>query len=260
VKNRIYFFTGTGNSLKLARDIANALPECELVAICRDADLAASPGYDRIGFVFPVYFSGLPAMVSDFIRKAQLSTASANYYFAVAVPGASPGDSIPQARNLFQEKGLHLDFGTAARMTPNCVAMYNVSAFFKLFGRMGDKRRAKTVIRNIVLRTTNDGTASPNQKVAYTQWLDKVHAFAVDFAVNEDCVSCGTCQSVCPAKNITLENGRPVFHDRCESCMACIQHCPKRAINYKELTQKRGRYTHPDIGHETISQYYKRSE
>jgi hypothetical protein len=29
--------------------------------------------------------------------------------------------------------------------------------------------------------------------------------------------------------------------------MACIQFCPKRAINYKDRTQNRRRYTHPDI-------------
>lgn len=36
MKNRIYFFTGTGNSLKVAKDIAKALPNCELVAIYKD--------------------------------------------------------------------------------------------------------------------------------------------------------------------------------------------------------------------------------
>ncbi|MDR3121471.1 MAG: flavodoxin, partial [Clostridiales bacterium] len=33
----------------------------------------------------------------------------------------------------------------------------------------------------------------------------------------------------------------------CEQCMACIQFCPKRAINYRDKTQKRKRYHHPDI-------------
>jgi Pyruvate/2-oxoacid:ferredoxin oxidoreductase delta subunit len=29
--------------------------------------------------------------------------------------------------------------------------------------------------------------------------------------------------------------------------MACIQFCPKKAINYKDKTQNRKRYTHPTI-------------
>jgi hypothetical protein len=31
--NRIYFFTGTGNSLHIAEEIGNAFSDCEIVAI-----------------------------------------------------------------------------------------------------------------------------------------------------------------------------------------------------------------------------------
>ncbi|GFP76431.1 EFR1 family ferrodoxin [Clostridium fungisolvens] len=87
--------------------------------------------------------------------------------------------------------------------------------------------------------------------------MGKINTVSSDFNVNDNCISCGICQKVCPAKNITLENKTPVFHNQCESCLACIQHCPRQAINYKDKTQNRRRYTHPEVGAKKLMEYYK---
>ena len=92
----------------------------------------------------------------------------------------------------------------------------------------------------------------------YEKFMAQIPASDSGYHVNDDCISCGICRKVCPAGNITIEDGKPVFHHQCKSCMACIQHCPKRAINYQEKTQKRRRYTHPDVDAQTIIRYYSR--
>jgi epoxyqueuosine reductase QueG len=43
------------------------------------------------------------------------------------------------------------------------------------------------------------------------------------------------------------QDKKPYFMHHCEQCLACIQHCPAKAINYKDKTQNKKRYTHPDI-------------
>lgn len=35
--------------------------------------------------------------------------------------------------------------------------------------------------------------------------------------------------------------------------MACIQYCPNKALNYKNVTQKRKRYHHPEITAKELS-------
>jgi len=67
MKNVIYYFTGTGNSLAVAKKIAAALGECELVPIASLRDTPAiAPDAERVGIVCPVYFLGLPLMVAEF--------------------------------------------------------------------------------------------------------------------------------------------------------------------------------------------------
>ena len=69
---------------------------------------------------------------------------------------------------------------------------------------------------------------------------------AKKFRATEKCVACGLCEKVCPLKNITLTDGRPVWGDHCTHCMACISRCPKRAIEYGKGTERRGRYVCPE--------------
>ncbi len=50
------------------------------------------------------------------------------------------------------------------------------------------------------------------------------------FSVNDKCTSCGTCVAICPAGNIELVEGKPVWKHHCELCCGCIHLCPVQAI------------------------------
>lgn len=115
--NRIYFFTGTGNSLKVAEDIAKVLSSCELVAIHRGMDTEIPGNFERIGFVFSVYFWGLPAMVSDFLRNAHFYEQGSTYFFAVATYAGMVGNAIRMTSTLLLEKGVHLNNSAGISMS-----------------------------------------------------------------------------------------------------------------------------------------------
>jgi MinD superfamily P-loop ATPase containing an inserted ferredoxin domain len=256
--NRIYFFSGTGNSLKVAKDIAKALPDCELVAIYKDTPLEIPSGYERIGFVFPNYAGGPPAMVKNFIGKMKYSDQSDTYIFCVATYGGNDGGVISQMGDLLQQRGLQLNYGAIILSYPNAVTAYPLPKEVDVITKTAEIN-SQPVIESIIAKLHKHfPPLEESAKKRYDIFLSSIHNRDIGYHVNNDCISCGICRDVCPAKNITLENGIPVFHHQCECCMACIQHCPKRAINYENKTQDRGRYTHPDIGHEVISQYYQR--
>ncbi|PKG31371.1 EFR1 family ferrodoxin, partial [Methanoregula sp.] len=79
-------------------------------------------------------------------------------------------------------------------------------------------------------------------------WLrSHVHDDDRKFTVADTCTSCGTCSAICPAQNIELRDGRPVFLHRCELCCGCIHTCPVQAIDAGKKTKGRKRYRNPEV-------------
>ena len=78
-----------------------------------------------------------------------------------------------------------------------------------------------------------------------------------NYTVNNNCTGCTICEKVCPVKNIEMADNKPKYKHHCEQCVACIQYCPQKAINYKNVTQTRRRYTHPEISYKELCGYNK---
>ena len=65
--NKIYYFTGTGNSLQIAEDLSGELGESSINKIAEySGDLIEA---DTLGIIFPIYFWGLPLIVCEFLKK-----------------------------------------------------------------------------------------------------------------------------------------------------------------------------------------------
>ena len=56
------------------------------------------------------------------------------------------------------------------------------------------------------------------------------YILAKSFIANEHCDNCGLCISQCTTHSIVMSNDRPFWKLTCESCMKCMNYCPKRAI------------------------------
>ena len=67
----LFYFSGTGNSLQAARAVAQADEPMYDMAACLRSGRFRFPCEkgEAAGFVFPVYFGGLPSVVADFVSK-----------------------------------------------------------------------------------------------------------------------------------------------------------------------------------------------
>ena len=83
--------------------------------------------------------------------------------------------------------------------------------------------------------------------LVYSIWKSRLKAISKNFKVNSSCNGCGICEKTCPARNISLENGKPIWAKKCEDCMACVQHCPKKAIYFNSKTINKKRYINRNI-------------
>jgi flavodoxin len=73
MRTTIYCFTGTRNSLKIAKDLKNELGDTRIVQICKNnIGITTNADSQKIGVVFPVYFRGLPMMVKKFVENLQI--------------------------------------------------------------------------------------------------------------------------------------------------------------------------------------------
>ena len=247
-KNIIYVFTGTGNSLKVAKDIAAALSDCEIISMGSNIRYDLEEEYETIGFVFPTYYRGEPRKVREFIRLLNLQHNKNAYYYSVTTMGKYDGNTLSHIKKLLKEKGITLHYAKALDMFSNYVISYDMRDTIAEETRQSEID-FEPILQDIKNRKTNKvGRIELLQEIAYKSLIRFVPEMDKYYSVSNDCNKCGICAKVCPVDNIGLnEVGRPYFKHHCEQCVACIQFCPKRAINYKDKTQSRKRYTNPAI-------------
>jgi ferredoxin len=248
----LYYYTGTGNSLWVARNLASHLAGANLVSMAGRGDEVIPDDCDLIGLVFPVYIWGVPAPIVRFIEGLH-GARPGLYCFAVAVNGGQVSNTLVELRGVLKKKGITLSSGFEMEMPSNYIPWGGPGPKDEQEKRFGE---AKTKIERIAGHIRNRGTG-PIEKGPLWQRLvftfihnisyDRVPKMDGKFWVDEKCNRCGICAKVCPAGNITLDDGKPSWNHRCEQCLACIQWCPKQSIQYGKKTPLYERYHHPEI-------------
>ena len=104
----IFYFTGTGNSLYAAARLAHATADRVVsIAECMQQETFSFPEpCERVGFVFPVYWYGLPVIVERFLDR--LALGGCDYVYAVVTCGGSAGGTTDALRARLQARGAAL--------------------------------------------------------------------------------------------------------------------------------------------------------
>ena len=91
-ENVIFCFSGSGNCLDIAKNIAAGLGDTDIVSLRRAPRVTDVRFCRRVGFVVPCHAGGLPLGVADFIRT--LSVKPNPYTFGVVSCAAYPGTAL----------------------------------------------------------------------------------------------------------------------------------------------------------------------
>jgi formate hydrogenlyase subunit 6/NADH:ubiquinone oxidoreductase subunit I len=259
-KIKLYYHTGTGNSLKIARDIGSKLGGHELISIAKLIKGNAVIEGDLVGFVFPIYFARPPVILQEFIENAEFG--DTEYIFAVANGGGLFGKALKILENIFRVRGATLNAGFIIGMPgihPKIASMQKTTPeehYEKETLRVDEI--VKLVDRRIQHKVETNfgflGTVFSYAAFRGPYKLSKAHMLDRYLWVDEKCDGCGICAQVCPVGNINLSHSEPptpIWQHNCANCLACYHHCPKDAIQLgKEEHMKR--YRHPEIGLEDI--------
>jgi len=226
----ICYFTATGNCLYVARTIGGTL--LSIPQLMRQDTIEISD--EAVGIVCPVYNAEMPMMVRDFMRRAHIS---ADYFFFIYTYGAGFGEAYAHAKLAAEENGLTLSYVNAIQMVDNFIPYFDMQEQIKTLPQKNVEGQLEAVCNDIASRKTVDVkiTAITKAQMAMfhkrlaNRWLRK--DTALSYTVNNDCIHCGICAKVCPAKNISVTGAGVTFSDHCEVCYACLHNCPRHAIH-----------------------------
>jgi ferredoxin len=258
MKIKIFYFSGTGNTLKLAKDLATELDNVELIKISYEMDFEQTD-CDTVGIAYPVYCFGTPNIVSNFIEKVNFKSDA--YIFGIASYGGLLTSSGKILKKKLSQRGYSLSAGFAVKMPGNATTVYDVPKLEKrekLYAIEQEKiKNIAAIIKNkeqYKIETTL-GLLGKLMSGMNKKMMSGINQVAKSFFVDENCNGCGICKEVCPVKNVEMKESKPEWSDKCESCLACFHWCPQASIQGNQKTKARGRYHHPDIKLEDIKKY-----
>ncbi len=236
-KRVVLYFTGTGNCLYVARQLAGK--EGEILSIpqlMRKKQFEIET--DEIGLVYPIYGHMPPYMVREFIKKAQLK---AEYKFAVLTYGMRKCNAVEIWDGISRKAGNVFDYIGTIVMVDNWLPNFDMNEQMKIDKHIPENLEKITSDLSNRRRWHEPVTQEEREQhegFMSLSGLDPEVGFLMkadrSFRVTDDCIHCGICTYVCPRGNYQLTGQGVKMQGDCEFCFACIQNCPQRAIQFKK--------------------------
>lgn len=225
----IFYFTGTGNSLYVAKQFGEepiSIPQ----AVHREDQVYRA---DTIGIVCPVYGHEMPAMVKEFLKRAEFQT---DYFYLILTYGNIHGGAAELAYQELESCGKRVDYINTLKMVDNFLPAFDMEEQIESEPEKKVEEHLCAIRQDIMVRKKWIQPVTEEDRAWHQKYLEHQASVPADqwshiYDVTDDCISCGICTRVCPSDCIRLEGQRAVHTmDNCQMCMACIHHCPQNAI------------------------------
>lgn len=249
-KRLVFYFTATGNSLFVARQFSDA--PISIPQELKKAEMVYEA--DEIGFVCPDYAGAVPKIVQEFVAKG---TFKAPYIFTVITYGNLCVNVAEWWDEYTKSKGVVNNYVEPILMVDNYLPVFDMNQQMAI-DKKTDENLAK-ILEDVGAHKNHIGEPQMGMfnKDVLKQMQDQHFSMTAERLLElkpDRCVTCMTCEKVCPHKNFKLEANGLEFSGNCEYCLACVQNCPQKALtlksNWPGMPGERNpeaRYRHPDV-------------
>lgn len=255
----IYWYSGTGNSLYVAEELAEGLNDSpisfipfELRPDRNNSDKSAADS-SCLGIVFPVYAWGVPPIVLKWADTLDSDLLKGKYVYAVCTCGDEAGMAIEMLRSHLGKKEISLNAAFSVIMPNNYVLMPGFTVDPK---KVEEKKLSRCrqrimeitdIIRKRIETTDVFKGSMPRFKTRLIYPIFKAIGIQSNrWRSSGACTGCGKCSLVCPAHNIKMSDDRkPMWGKNCLSCTACYHICPVNAISYGKVAEGKRQYICP---------------
>jgi len=235
-KVRIVYFSGTGGTKMVADCIENTFANKGVEALkseLRAGREMSNEDEDILVLVYPVHALNAPAPVYDWIRDL----AKANSTKAAVISVSGGGEITPNKAcrvgciKRLEKKGFEVIYEKMIVMPSNVLIKTGEELTYRLLEILPLKvgKIVDDLLAGAVCRIKPDVI---NRLMSLAGEIEKTGTgyFGKRIRAGEDCDGCGWCEKNCPANNITVQNSKPVFGNKCVLCLKCIYGCPRRAL------------------------------
>lgn len=264
-KVEIYYFSGSGNSLHVAKELQERIPGSDLkpiVSLIRKDTIKTKA--DTVGLVFPIHGLTVPIPVKKFVRK--LNVNSTKYLFAIATRAGTTHNAFIEIDKILKKSGKSLDSWFTLNMASNDPKFkdWRPPTQEELAKLESEALNKLDMIQKIIINKVNvrenvrDDVIYPAnfliERLALFGMFFVEHTGANNYFYSDTkCVGCGTCEKVCLSQKIKMADKKPVWQNdvKCYFCYACVNYCPKKSVQIKSkvymksYTENNSRYPHP---------------
>ncbi|RLC71145.1 MAG: (4Fe-4S)-binding protein [Chloroflexi bacterium] len=264
----IYFYTGTGNSYRVAAWIADAARDAGAIVTVRpvesgnpveeigqgEAALPSTQLRTCLGLVMPTHGFTTPwAMLRFALRLPRrrdthaliVATRAGAKIGPIFTPGIE-GTATYLVALILALKGYRIRGATGIDMPSNWIALHpglSPNTVSEIVSRARDR----------VAGFMGDILSGGRRFTGWLPLLIGLYFFPISlgyalmgrffltklFFASDRCTGCGLCAEHCPNQAIEMRGSsghrRPYWTFRCESCMRCMAYCPTRAVEANHL-------------------------
>lgn len=280
MKTIIYYFSGTGNSMFIAKEVKKLLPNTELIPVVKAIqENSFTIEAENIGFIFPCHGTTIPIPIKIFIEK--INILSSKYFFGIVTRAGSvfSGFNIINCSLKKQGKELNAAFYIDMGFNDPKLKEFKVPSKTELNKLEQSALSRLKQIKDFIcsqedyLEKDMTGVTFSKSRII-NALLEKLIPFMTHnispnvkeyFYTDSNCIGCGICEKVCLSGKIKIINKKPVWQKSitCYLCYSCLNYCPKSAVQIyskiwmKSYTSEKGRYPHPYATYNDISDQKK---